>query len=82
VHTDGIAETVRHRINHIRGAAPSLWPSGPAPQSFESERPADPRPKRRLLYAALCAFAIAVIVFVLLKSNLDWLAADVRTNFM
>jgi type VI secretion system protein ImpK len=79
---DGIAETVRHRIDHIRGEPPSLWPGGPAPGAFQPEPSVAARPKRQLLYAALSAAGFAVLLFALLKSNLEWLAADVRAGFM
>jgi type VI secretion system protein ImpK len=79
-HADGIAETVRRRIEHIRGPQPSLWPTGPAATPFRAIDLA--RPDRRLVYAMVSAAGAALLLFTLFKSNLTWTAGNLRFGFM
>lgn len=81
-HADAIAETLRRRIEHIRGARPSLWPSGATPKLFQTAGGVAVKSDRRLAYAMLAAAGAALLIFTVLKTNLVWTAGHLRFGFM
>lgn len=83
IHADSIAETIRRRIEHIRGAPPSLWPSGPPMSQVAGNEPTmNLKQERNLKVTMLLAAGIALLLFILLKISLDWSAASLRNGFM
>ncbi len=78
VQADSIAETVRRRIEDIRGSVPTLS-RGLAETISETVLPAAPPSYRRLLYMMAGALVFALVLFILLRLNLEWTASEVRT---
>jgi type VI secretion system protein ImpK len=77
VQADAISETVRRRIEHIRGSVPSLS-RGMVERDAEPAIAAQGRPSdRRLVYAMTGALSFVVILFILLRINLEWAASEV-----
>lgn len=80
VQADAISETVRRRIEHIRGSVPSLS-RGVAERDAEPAIVARaPRSEQRFLYAMAGAVSFVVILFILLRISLEWTASEVMAT--
>jgi type VI secretion system protein ImpK len=78
---DSIVEKLRRRINSIRGGDNPISPSKVLPPASNSPTLEMPPRFDRFGILALAAASLAVLLFLLFKLNLIWMADQVRSRF-